>query len=116
MTQDYTINDAWKDGFETAVNRLMHYMPQHKFNDAELRALANCIALTSSTWKTRDEWYDILRNSYVRITREMYEECKDTYARARGKYKDNPELVKILEKNESELDETWKKIMETGAY
>ena len=115
MTQDYTINDTWKDGFETAVSRLMHYIPQHKFNNEELRALANCIEATSP-WKTRGEWHDILRNSYVRITREMYEECKDTYARARGKYKDNPELVKIFEKNESELDETWKKITETGTY
>ena len=115
MTRNYVINDAWKDGFETAVSRLMLYIPQYKFKDEELRTLANYIAETSP-WKTRDEWYDILRNSYVRITREMYEECKDTYARARWKYKDNPELVKIFEKNESELDETWKKITETGAY
>ena len=115
MTQDYTINDAWKDGFETAVSRLMSYIPQYKFKEEELRTLANCIEAISP-WKTRDEWYDILRNSYVRITHEMYEECKDTYARARGKYKDKPELVKIFEKNESELDETWKKITETGTY
>ena len=115
MTQDYTINDAWKDGFESGLIKIMRYIPQHKFKDEELRTLANYIA-TTAPWKTRDEWYDILRNSYVRITHEMYEECKDTYARARGKYKDNPELVKIFEKNESELDETWKKITETGTY
>lgn len=116
MTQSWKTSDAWKDGFESGLIKIMHYIPQHKFNDEELRALANCIALATAPWKTRDEWYDILRNSYVRITREMYEECKDTYARARGKYKDNPELVKIFEKNESDLDETWKKITETGTY
>ena len=115
MTQDYTINDARKDGFESGLIKIMSYIPQYKFKEEELRSLANCIEATAP-WKTRDEWYDILRNSYVRITREMYEECKDTYARARGKYKDNPELVKIFEKNESDLDETWKKIMETGTY
>ena len=115
MTQSWKTSDARKDGFESGLIKIMHYIPQHKFNDEELRTLANCIEATAP-WKTRDEWYDILRNSYVRITREMYEECKDTYARARGKYKDNPELVKIFEKNESELDETWKKITETGTY
>ena len=115
MTQSWKTSDAWKDGFESGLIKIMRYIPQHQFNDEELRALANCIEATAP-WKTRDEWYDIFRNSYVRITREMYEECKDTYARARGKYKDNPELVKIFEKNESELDETWNKIMETGTY
>ena len=47
MTQDYTINDAWKEGFESCLIRIIRYIPQHKFNDEDLRALANCIEATS---------------------------------------------------------------------
>ena len=115
MTLDYTINDSWKDGFETAVSRLMRYIPQYKFKDEELRTLANYIE-TTSPWKTRDEWYDILRNSYARITHEMYEECKESYSRSREEFKDKPGLLKILEENEKKLDEDWKKILERGMY
>ena len=41
MTQDYTINDAWKEGFKSCLIRIMRYIPKYKFKDEELRTLAN---------------------------------------------------------------------------
>lgn len=115
MTYDYTIDDAWKDGFEVCLARIMRYIPQYKFTEEDLRELADYIE-TTYTWRTRDDWYSMLRNSYIRMTPEMYEECKGSYSRSREEFKDKPGLLNILEENEKKLDEDWKKILECGMY
>ena len=67
MQQDYTINDAYKDGFECGLLYVIRHscdIMGHNIADEDISKLANHLG-SMKPWKTEEEWLSLIRN-YVR--------------------------------------------------
>lgn len=63
MQQDYTINDAFHDGFECGLLYMIRYLeesPKHGFTNKDAAALAEHLE-SKKPWKTGDEWHELLK-------------------------------------------------------
>lgn len=65
MTPDYTINDAFKDGFECGILYMLRYIeevqPQRLTKD-DVANLANHLE-ERKPWKSTDEWETLMRSN-----------------------------------------------------
>lgn len=60
MIPDYTINDAFKDGFESGLLYVIRYfMDSRPLSDQEILRLANHLEL-KKPWKTDEEWLEMI--------------------------------------------------------
>ena len=68
MQQDYTINDAFKDGFECGLLYILRYVEE----DTDHRITANDIARLiihledKKPWKSNAEWETLILNALKR--------------------------------------------------
>ena len=71
MTPDYTINDAFKDGFECGILYMLRYIeevqPQRLTTD-DIVHLASHLE-SKKSWKTSDQWKTTLMSNYGRCIR-----------------------------------------------
>lgn len=65
MVPDYTINDAFKDGFECGILYMLRYIeevqPQRLTTD-DIASLANHLE-EKKQWKTSDQWKTLLMSN-----------------------------------------------------
>lgn len=62
MSPDYTINDAFCDGFECGIEYLIRYIDEETFlyiNNEEVIRLAQHLG-EKKKWKTAEEWEQLL--------------------------------------------------------
>jgi hypothetical protein len=62
MQQDYTINDAWHDGFECGLLYILRYIEEEYGQVLSTDDIARLAAHLESkkVWKTGDEWEQLL--------------------------------------------------------
>lgn len=105
--------DLWKDGFEAGIQHTFRYIPEGSLTYEDLVIFTDYIELTCP-WKTFEGWNNLIVDSYRRITKEVYEDCKRMYAENRVKYADNSDLMKFYDRHEKKLEERWRRIVEAG--
>ena len=67
MNPDYTINDAFHDGFECGLLYILRYVNEHYYqslssDDIDVSELALHLA-EKKPWKTAPEWQELILNS-----------------------------------------------------
>ena len=79
MTDKYTINDAWEDGYqvgyERGVLRMMEYMLENHepgLVDDDVYHIARWLAERAPIQKSKDEWYEFLRKVCRSVKRVGY--------------------------------------------
>ena len=65
MIPDYTINDAWKDGFEDGVWYILRYAKELDLSDEKNRWRVASYLELKKPWRTMSEWFDILTRAYA---------------------------------------------------
>ena len=62
---EYTINDAYHEGFECGIVYILRYLKESGADITSNLDMADlaCHLEVRKTWKTAEEWYDAIRNS-----------------------------------------------------
>lgn len=68
MQQDYTINDAFHDGFECGLLYILRYMKENSDRHLTTHDVARLIVHLEEKkpWKSHDEWEELILNNLNR--------------------------------------------------
>lgn len=113
MDDQRVIDEAWNGGFEAGVAYVFGHIPEGALTLVDVNRFISWIELKCS-WKTADEWRELIMKRYHRMTRGVYEDCKRVYAENRVKYADEPGILELVDQQEQELEKHWQRIVEAG--
>lgn len=69
MNSDYTINDAFHDGFESGIGYVLRYVEcvvGYHFNETDVEKLASHLE-GNKAWKSTDEWETLIHKNIARF-------------------------------------------------